>query len=188
MHATLLLGLAGLGLIAACTEDYDQFDFSGSGGTSSVGGGGAAAGGAGLGGAGANGGAGLAGGSGAEGGMAGGGGAGAAPQTVPCGPVECPVGTGSVCCMGDGPPTCEETTDCGGGETTIHCNGPEDCPRGETCCGQLDNFEYEEIICEESCGGGGEVVMCDPDAADPCPGPDDCQPSMILPPGYFTCQ
>jgi len=79
------------------------------------------------------------------------------------------------------------------------CDGNEDCPGGQVCCGTLDGgagLRYSSIKCQESCeapAGGRQI--CHP--GDPCPVPGDgglpeastpsCRRSLILPPYLAVC-
>lgn len=80
-----------------------------------------------------------------------------------------------------------------GAETRIECQLPEHCP-GQVCCGhrtivengQNDWAFYSTTVCESFCGGN-DRVLCDPNGPDVCPGGTSCQPSTLLPPGYFVC-
>ncbi|MDD9933684.1 MAG: hypothetical protein OXT09_08780 [Myxococcales bacterium] len=66
-------------------------------------------------------------------------------------------------------------------EVGAECDGNEDCPGGEVCCGRFNNaaFRYTEISCAATCGAL-DYVLCHP--GDDCPGEtQQCRASQILP-------
>lgn len=78
-------------------------------------------------------------------------------------------------------------------QTTAECDGQEDCPSGQTCCGLLDpnGGGYTAVKCQDTCPEAQFRVVCH--EGDPCPqpavpGPDGSAPlcvrSTILP-GYL---
>jgi hypothetical protein len=72
--------------------------------------------------------------------------------------------------------------------TEIRCDGSEDCPGGETCCGLFDqmNQSYTELSCQPSCGGPNELEICHD--GDPCQDPGyTCSNSQYLPEYIFRC-
>ena len=88
---------------------------------------------------------------------------------------------------------------CGGQGSTdarIACMVPSDCP-GQICCGRRSqdpqNPHYRRVDCRDTCDMP-DVTICDPGSPDPkqCPPtmngqPGQCQPSDLLPKGYFVC-
>jgi hypothetical protein len=176
--ASLAAGLWG------CTDDYGQFDFGGdaAGGASSGGGstGGSSAGGSSAGGSSAGGAS--AGGSGAGGSSAGGsstGGAGAAggggpTASVQCNGQACDVGAGAACCVNEsnGKESCHANGSCGGKETSVTCDGPEDCAAGVCCLTQSG------VSCQATC----DQVVCHFGDDSPCAGAM-CEPEGSLPVG-----
>jgi hypothetical protein len=160
----------------ACSNDYDEFSFTGSNGAA----GGAAGTGGGV--SGAGGGAGVAGsgGSSASGGSAG---------SVECGNSSCSIAT-HFCCVNQSTANCVTTGSNCPQATDVFCDGPEDCPMADqVCCGQLGggNF-YSSIQCRnqnECTLGQGRVVVCGSSPGS-CPNNTTCQPSSILP-AYDVC-
>jgi hypothetical protein len=87
-------------------------------------------------------------------------------------------------------------------QTTADCDGNEDCPSGQTCCGLLNpnGGAYDKVTCQDKCEGDTVRPIChDGDVCpNPNPGPDGSAPlcirSTILPaylaicgvPGTFT--
>src|SRR5512145_3038022 len=68
---------------------------------------------------------------------------------VSCGGVSCDVSDGITCCLtkpeGDGrcvPPG----EDCLGNETSVLCDGPEDCASDEVCCGDT-SIGFDQLLC-----------------------------------------
>lgn len=190
MRTLCLFGSAALALVA-CTQDYGQFGFGGGGTgastssstttsssstttstTSSSSGGG-------------EGGATSSTTTSSGGGM---GGTGGAPPvvSVDCGGTGCVVEGSQACCwdIGGQEGSCESDGDCGG-DVRISCQGPADCP-GQICCADRVGSQLEAVLCRDTCSGGGDRPMCDPNAANPCAS-GTCTASMFLPAGYFIC-
>ena len=191
-----VLCAAGLSVLlgVACTQSYDDFDFSGStapaggtGGTTTTSPGGGGTGATGGGGSGATGGTSTGGAGGTSTGGSGGTGGGA---TAECGGQQCDVSGTGVCCLPQdtGDATCEPDGQCGGGFTVVHCDGPEDCP-SQYCCGIFDNGEqaFTSLECSGACNTAGRIVICTSDA-DACPLLTSCKNSIFLPQPYKTCQ
>lgn len=81
------------------------------------------------------------------------------------------------------------------------CDGNEDCPTGQTCCGMRDGgaLRYNSIKCQEKCdSAAGGTQLCH--AGEPCPGEEDsgtpdadaaslpsCHRSLILPSYLAVC-
>ncbi|MDD9935656.1 MAG: hypothetical protein OXT09_18740 [Myxococcales bacterium] len=62
-----------------------------------------------------------------------------------------------------------------------HCDGPEDCPDGQVCCGTLvGGSRYERFECVSSCDfAGTQRIACH--QADPqCPAGNECANSQLL--------
>src|SRR5690606_36506198 len=129
---------------------------AGSGGVGNAGSGGAATGGASTGGARTGGSAGM----GGTGGVVRG-----TPGVVLCSQQDCHVDQGNWCCdpwYFTADPVCiPRNQDCDNStadaKTDIVCDGPEDCPAGNECCGSLVQFQgggtrYDDIVCKPSCG------------------------------------
>lgn len=195
-------------VLVACTNDYDQFNFNGSGGSPATGGGGTSNTGGDPQGAGPQGGGGETttnggapqggggstttdggGGTGGTGGTGGDGGGGMPPtgDTVPCGGEECDLDAGEVCCydVDNGDVACTQAGACN--DATLACNGPQDCNNGDECCFVFNGQDLEGTECRDGCGGNSPEI-CDPDLdPDTCPGNDDCIDSMLLPDGWFRC-
>jgi len=61
------------------------------------------------------------------------------------------------------------------------CDGSEDCPSGQLCCGTFDTevFTYRSIECSPTCDGADQRLLCHP--GDPCSDPTQvCRRSSIL--------
>ena len=141
------------------------------------------------------------------------GGTGGTPQTggtggapPPLGEVPCPTDDpsaedvcpvpGQVCCLAfdnTDSGTCIDDTQAPFCETDIACHAPDDCPPNTVCCGHISEFNgtwrYDNVRCKPSCDGNNEVLFCDPfDTSMTCSFNEPCQPSMILPYGYFVCR
>jgi hypothetical protein len=82
----------------------------------------------------------------------------------------------------------------------VTCDGPEDCPSGQVCCGTLDLAVggYTDVSCQSSCGTAeagafdgavmGTMLMlqlCHADSV--CPMGTTCGTSMFLPPFLYRC-
>ncbi|MFO0554849.1 MAG: hypothetical protein U0271_41110 [Polyangiaceae bacterium] len=147
----------------ACTNDFDQFNFSsggsstggstttgtgasstgGSGGNPTTGGTGgmgtttsSSTGGMSVGGAGGAGGTGVGGTGGTGVGGTGGTGGGGPTHTVPCGVgITCDLDAGEVCCFNDQSQNLScKTNGCNGQEVPLACDDPTDCSNGDICC------------------------------------------------------
>ncbi len=141
------------------------------------------------------------------------GGTGGTPQTggngggpPPLGEVPCPTEDpsaedvclvpGQVCCLAfdnTESGTCIDHTQAPSCETDIACHTPDDCPPNTVCCGHVfeDNgtWYYDNVRCKPSCDGSDDVVFCDPwDSTISCTDNQSCQPSLILPGGYYVCR
>lgn len=154
---------------------------------------------AGQAGSGASAGAGGSGGASAEGGSGGmlaTGGTGGVPGvgTASCGVAACPLGANDCClylasripafsCQPQGLP-------CVG--TVIRCDGHEDCPGTEVCCGQLSgggtSTTYSELRCRpqvECTTSANRRWICGQTGI--CPSNLSCKQSQLLPSGYTAC-
>lgn len=111
--------------------------------------------------------------------------------------------------VGDGAPTTREPLsefDSGApaqGEycsalVAAECDGNEDCPSGQTCCGMLNGSGggYDSIKCQDTCdSSAGGIQICHP--GDACPMPADaavpdgsapvCRRSLYLPAYLAIC-
>jgi hypothetical protein len=80
------------------------------------------------------------------------------------------------------------------------CDGPEDCPAGELCCGTLSGagLQYTSMTCRATCADAdGGIVLCHKDTD--CPGHDPagvgtdagpgdiCRRSFVLPEFLLIC-
>ena len=108
---------------------------------------------------------------------------------IPCGPDTC--GEGESCCVpygGNQPPHCAASGQCGLGWLEVSCNGPNDCPDAEVCCGRYNNT-YLSVSCSPDCNNSPQsdgILMCGDDPTICQPG-DTCNPSGFLPPGHAYC-
>ncbi len=157
-------GTGGTGGTAGATT-------GGTGGTATGGSGGTAGGG--TGGSAATGGSG---GSGAAGGTG--------PGQVLCGSSICNVMTQS-CCLQFHNASCGPTGACSPGNR-IECDGPEDCPSGESCCAVLNGpgTLVRHIECKSQCASS-DAQICGGNAAS-CPNGQLCKPFALLQ-GYTHC-
>lgn len=87
-----------------------------------------------------------------------------------------------------------------GAQSIIECQSPSHCTGGQICCGnrvviQQQAYYYDVVACVDSCDYP-DLVLCDGIGEDaPCPVvlsagqmvQTQCEPSTLLPPGYFVC-
>jgi len=66
----------------------------------------------------------------------------------------------------------------------MRCDGPEDCPNNQTCCGQWTGSGYSAVECSLFCTG---VEFCDPNGPDVCGFNEDCLLSGYVD-GYYVCR
>ncbi len=146
--------------------------------------------------------------SGAAGGSSDGGAGGAAGSSPtdkgvgPCGSKVCAYVAGDYCCKPSaadpycanddlGNPCKCSTIACN--TLDLHCDGPEDCPSGQICCGDTGFFGggYDVVECRDNCLqtgiGGPQREVCHP-GGQACKHGGSCQPDPGLPAGYFSCQ
>ena len=97
------------------------------------------------------------------------------------------LGRATVACEYDPTNTCDVLA-------AVTCDGAEDCPSGEICCGRYDGANFVEFGCFSSCGdmpatGSNDAAwrqICH--AADTCENPmDTCTTSQALPPTLTRC-
>jgi hypothetical protein len=117
-------------------------------------------------------------------------------------PVYCagnPCAAGQICCFdatSNTPPDhCGSHGGCGVGYVELSCSSPQDCP-GQLCCASFvitgvppTQFrQYTNVACSVGCDiQSGQVVVCDPTRANPCPFGGTCTPSNLLGGGYMIC-
>ena len=86
-------------------------------------------------------------------------------------------------CTDDDSGGCSFTFSCGAAATcsgvTIACSSPSSCAVGQVCCGELGSGSsyFEQSICltrAECDASAPSVLLCDPNAADPCPNGGQC--------------
>jgi hypothetical protein len=80
---------------------------------------------------------------------------------------------------------CHPVGTCPVGSFSVACDGPEDCAAGELCCG-THSTAYSSIVCQATCDGANEYVMCGGNDASLCPVGQACNVSDSLP-GYYYC-
>lgn len=90
------------------------------------------------------------------------------------------------CVAADGACECE-LPDCG--TTEIRCDGPEDCPEGQVCCGTFSITTdlaagavaaYTSVECADSCSTSGtQRIICHA-GIDECEGEAECKSSQLL--------
>ena len=87
---------------------------------------------------------------------------------VACGATTC--SPGDVCCVSfpGGQTQLACNTQCGMGDLTYACDGPEDCP-GQDCCLHNSAFNYGSA-CEDGCGNGTQTTC---NTAADCPSQGD---------------
>jgi hypothetical protein len=112
---------------------------------------------------------------------------------VTCGSLQCPTSQGcSFVAVGSSSFSFAYAT-CGIGSTGddyTACDGPNDCPTGQSCCFATAPFAIGHSACapQGSCpsgpdmGGHASSLVCDPNAPNICPGGTTCQKST---PGQF---
>ena len=154
--------VVALAFVVGCTNDYDQFSTTPGDGPSadaSVGGTGGSAGdggAAGIGGAAGGGGAAGTGGSSGTGGAPG-------QDLITCGTAVCDA-TSQVCCWDDPPGstppsfTCQASGD--GCDIPYSCDGVEDCPSPEVCCGRRSMGRYNAFECLTACASNDTTLGC----------------------------
>ena len=125
------------------------------------------------------------GGAGGTGGSAGGGGS--PTGSVACGSATCSL-PNELCCVNQGGSTCiPDGTNCQG--TDVFCDGPEDCPGTQVCCGQIGTgTSYANLMCRNAsqCTFQDQrIVVCGGDPS-VCPNGTNCQASQFLP-QYNVC-
>lgn len=117
---------------------------------------------------------------------------------ITCGvmnPTTCSIAAGESCCILDpGIDRCfgsGESCSCTGPScriTVASCDGPEDCPSGQVCCGTFSAGAYSSIACKASCKASSERELCHP-GENACSRPSQtCSPSPSLPEGYYRCE
>lgn len=68
---------------------------------------------------------------------------------------------------------------CGLGGLNQPCDTHADCPGNQYCCGDFNRLVgYTSISCRNSCNGGNDVELCDPNDPTPCIFGGTCQPSQ----------
>jgi hypothetical protein len=77
----------------------------------------------------------------------------------------------------------------------LSCTGPDYCPN-QVCCahftvigmGPTAYRHYTSVACQAACPNDGtQTVICDPNAANPCPFGGQCTPSQLLGNPYNIC-
>ncbi|MFO0757140.1 MAG: hypothetical protein U0359_11665 [Byssovorax sp.] len=105
-----------------------------------------------------------------------------------------PCNDGEICCFNLTMPTdhCGQAGNCGGGYIELDCNGPEDCPNNQICCAHLDPNQgmvpYTGIVCQDSCQGMNERIVCGQAGTAVCNPGDTCKNSNVLGNGYKVCR
>jgi len=116
----------------------------------------------------------------------GGGGAGGSHDGVLCATDTCE--SGEICCvsvMSTEPSQCiADASACSPG-IPVWCDGPEDCPNTQVCCGDWTGTSYAAVECVDMCTG---IQLCDPSGPpDQCGPYDSCEESSYLD-GYYICK
>jgi hypothetical protein len=137
------------------------------------------------------------GGGGSGGGDSGTGGAPAA-GLVTCGltnPDLCASGTEKCCIIDPGFDYCSAaSTDCacegfGCNALEAFCDGPEDCPEGQVCCGLFTGTRYTRFECQSSCvAQDGQFEICHEGATQCSQAGTTCSRSQVLPSWYQRCR
>jgi len=131
--------------------------------------------------------------------------------SVGCGATECPVDGQGACCwdyyqlnpgpQGEcvkGPPDGDECDtefherSNTGAEARIECQLPSHCGGGEVCCGDRvivgqDGAYYAGTECATQCDDPDRILCSPLEPSFTCPVGTFCNPSTLLPPGYFIC-
>jgi hypothetical protein len=111
--------------------------------------------------------------------------------------MQCPVP--DICCYNPDnnmpPDKCGKAGQCGMGYTEVSCSSPAYCPGGY-CCAQFTvggtppntYRRYTNISCQAQCNmPQQEIIVCDPNSANPCPFGGQCVPSTLLGTPYHVC-
>ncbi len=105
--------------------------------------------------------------------------------------VTCELATERCCYLEPGPDTCAPIGDacqCSSGGcalTDVQCDGPEDCPSGQMCCGLWNGQQYTVLQCQPDCDfASNELEICH----DTCSQPGfSCSGSPSLPEYLSRC-
>jgi hypothetical protein len=111
--------------------------------------------------------------------------------------MQCP--QSDICCYNPDtntpPDKCGKPGQCGNGYSEVSCSGPEYCPGGY-CCAQFTVAgmppntyrHYTNVSCQSTCDNPTmEILICDPNSANPCPFGGMCVPSTLLGMPYNVC-
>lgn len=88
---------------------------------------------------------------------------------------------------------CAQPGQCGQGYVQVACNGEDDCPNNQVCCGDYAQYQnyYVEVGCVQTCASTNPqiaaILMCG-DNPNICPSPQTCHQSQFLPTGHSYCQ
>ena len=113
----------------------------------------------------------------------------AAEPGVSCGvglPVLCELEAEKCCVRSLETDTCIEASAmcaCGKQGCTVmeaRCDGPEDCPTGQVCCGTLAGNSYHQFVCAASCMASGQQRVACHETDPKCPGNFICANSQLL--------
>jgi hypothetical protein len=63
---------------------------------------------------------------------------------------------------------------------TAVCDGPEDCPEGQQCCGTLSGSSYSAFACAASCDYRGTQRIACHQGEETCPAGNVCANSQLL--------
>ncbi len=97
----------------------------------------------------------------------------------------CDVSAGEVCCVDNAAMGSCSMGGCASGEYPIECDEQADCP-GEVCCVNKNGSAIDDVSCSFDCVGPNEDLICS--STDPCPAMEGmCLPEAELPLGYMNC-
>ena len=110
--------------------------------------------------------------------------------SIECGSDTCLLPQERCCAWDQGSVCLSNQTPCGA--LLLRCDGPEDCPAGLSCCGQMWDGRVVSSECEErdECEFEGDVIFCNPRFPDTCDDYEWCVdfPVAPLPRGYHRCR
>jgi hypothetical protein len=114
---------------------------------------------------------------------------------INCGAEVCTVGT-QICCYvkAGGNETCTPLNACNvATSVAIPCDDTSDCiglgHAGDVCCATIGGSGLLSASCKAKaqCAAAGDVQLCNPGDAMPCPSGGTCQTAASLPPGFHGC-
>jgi hypothetical protein len=108
---------------------------------------------------------------------------------IHCGSMSC-AASNRTCCDPEGSPNCTSSF-CG--RLDLPCDDDSDCAAaghpGDVCCANLNtsNTSVLLVVCQTTCNGGHNIILCDPNEPGACPAGKTCKTYSVLN-GYYACQ